>query len=165
MTDPGSNLSRFTGKWQDNAETSVHPSATWGNNRSRPLNRWRNRGRTCISLEKSKCGDLQWRQAQQTTCTWTAPPGSWSFSDLFRDQHKVLKMATEQMPNLLAGICAAPVSVMSWLLLESLWAVVLLLAASLPCEEQRWSNNSLSLPCPAAGNSFPPYWANKVSHY
>lgn len=38
----------------------------------------------------------------------------------FGDQQKVLNAAAEQLPNLLAGICVAPVSVMSWLPPESL---------------------------------------------
>lgn len=33
---------------------------------------------------------------------------------------KVLNAAAEQLPNLLVGICVAPVSAMSWLPLESL---------------------------------------------
>lgn len=36
------------------------------------------------------------------------------------DQQKVVKTAAEQLLNLLAGICVAPASVMSWLPLESL---------------------------------------------
>lgn len=85
------------------------------------------------------------------------------------DQQKVVKTAAEQLLNLLAGICVAPASVMSWLPLESLWAAGLLLAASLPCEEERWSNKPLHFPCPDARNRplppFLPNWANAtVSH-